>query len=461
MPLTIPDGLVASVSGFRGRVGDPLTPEVVCALASAFGAFLGRSGRRGDIVIGRDTRTSGRMLAGAAASGLASVGCNVVDLGIVATPTLMLTVRRSGMAGGIAVTASHNPADWNALKLVSPDGTFLDSETMREFLDFAVGEETGRASWDALGSLREDNRAAKRHLRAVLELPQIDARAVRERGLTVALDCVRGAGATLLPPLLDALGCRVVAIHTRMDGRFPRDPEPTAENLGELGDLVRSEGADLGLAVDPDVDRLSLVNERGTALGEDMTLALAAAAVLRRRRGTVVTNLSTSRAVDDVAAAYRSPVIRAPVGEINVVRRMQAEDAVVGGEGNGGVILPTLHYTRDAAVAAALVLQNLVDEGGSLSEAVGRWPSYEIIKRKLGFPRPSLAAAYRALEKDLGGEEVDRSDGLRLSWPGLRSWLHVRPSGTEPVVRLIAEAPESREAQQLIDHAARVLDGVM
>ena len=460
MPLTIPDGVVASVSGFRGRVGDPLTPEFVCALASAFGAFLGRSGRRGDIVIGRDTRTSGRMFAGAASSGLASVGCNVVDLGIVATPTLMFTVGREEVAGGIAVTASHNPADWNALKLVSADGTFLDSETMREFLDFAVGEETGRASWDALGSLREDKRGAERHLRAVLQLPQLDSRAIRERGLTVALDCVRGAGATLLPPLLDALGCRVVAIHTRMDGRFPRDPEPTAENLVELGDLVRREGADLGLAVDPDVDRLSLVSERGTPLGEDMTLALAAAAVLRRRRGPVVTNLSTSRAVDDVAAAYRSPVIRAPVGEINVVRRMQAEDAIVGGEGNGGVILPALQYTRDAAVAAALVLQNLVDEGGSLSEAVGRWPSYEIIKRKLGLPSASLADAYRALEEDLGGEEVDRSDGLRLSWPGLRSWLHVRPSGTEPVVRLIAEAPEGRDARELIGHAARILEGM-
>ncbi len=461
MPLTIPDGLVVSVSGFRGRVGDPLTPELVCALASAFGAFLEKSGRRGDVLIGRDTRTSGRMLANAAASGLVSVGRNVVDLGVVATPTLMLAVGRDEAAGGIAVTASHNPSDWNALKLAAPEGTFLDADAMRAFLDFALGDEVRRAPWDALGIVREDRGAADRHLRAVLGLPQLDVRAIRERGFSVALDCVRGAGATLLPPLLEALGCRVRAIHTEMDGRFPRDPEPTAENLRELGDLVRRERADLGLAVDPDVDRLSLVDEGGEALGEDLTLALAAAAVLRRSRGTVVTNFSTSQAVDDVAAAYQSPLVRAPVGEINVARCMQAEGAVVGGEGNGGVILPALHQTRDAAVAAALILQNLVDEGASLSEAAGRWPSYAIIKRKLSFPRASLADAYQALEQDLEGEGVDRSDGLRLSWSGRRSWLHVRPSGTEPVVRLIAEAPEREGAEALIRRASRVLEGVV
>ena len=461
MPLTIPDGLVVSVSGFRGRVGDPLTPDLACALAAAFGAFLDRSGDEGAVLIGRDTRTSGGMLASAAASGLVSVGCDVVDLGIVATPTLMLEVGKGDAAGGIEVTASHNPAEWNALKFAAPEGTFLDAETMGAFLDFALGEEIPRAKWDELGALREDGGASERHLRAVLALPQLDVDAIRSRNLTVALDCVRGAGATLMPPLLEALGCRVVAINAEMDGHFPRDPEPTAENLEELGDLVRSESADLGMAVDPDVDRLSLVNERGEALGEDLTLALAAAAVLRRTPGTVVTNLSTSQAVDDVAGAHQSTVVRAPVGEINVVRRIQAEGAVVGGEGNGGVILPELHHTRDAAVAAALILQHLVDEGSSLSEAAGRWPSYAIIKRKVSFPRESLADAYGALEEDLDGDGADRSDGLRLNWSGRRSWLHVRPSGTEPVVRLIAEAPDRSSAEELIERAARVLEGVI
>ncbi len=462
MPLTIPDGLVVSVSGFRGRVGDPLTPELVCALAAAFGAFLKSTGSGSEVLIGRDTRTSGSMLAGAAASGLVSVGSDVVDLGIVATPTLMLEVGRgAATAGGIEVTASHNPAEWNALKFAAPEGTFLDAETMAAFLDFALKGEVARAPWDQLGEVREDGGATERHLGAVLALPLLDAAAVSARNLTVALDCVRGAGAALMVPLLEALGCRVVAINTEMDGHFPRDPEPTADNLGELCDLVRSQQADLGLAVDPDVDRLSLVNEMGEALGEDLTLALSSAAVLRRTPGTVVTNLSTSQAVEDVASAHESTVVRAPVGEINVARRMQAEEAVIGGEGNGGVILPELHHTRDAAVAAALILQNLVDEGSSLSEAAGRWPSYAIVKKKVSFPRESLADAYGALEEDLGGDGLDRSDGLRLSWSGRKAWLHVRPSGTEPVVRLIAEAADRSEADELVARAARILEGVI
>jgi len=461
MPLTIPDGLVVSVSGFRGRVGDPLTPELVCGLAVAYGAFLKVTGKGSFVLIGRDTRTSGQMLAAAAAAGLTSVGCDVVDLGVVATPTLMLAVGKGEAGGGIEVTASHNHAEWNALKFAGPEGTFMDSGTMESFLDYALSEEIPRAAWDGLGALTEDSEATNRHLKAVLSLPSLDADAVRSRAFTVALDCVRGAGAALMLPLLDAFGCRVVSINMEMDGRFPRDPEPTAANLGDLCELVSREGADLGLAVDPDVDRLSLVNEQGEALGEDLTLALAAAAVLRRKPGVVVTNLSTSQAVEDVAKAYGGTVVRAPVGEINVARSMQAEGAVVGGEGNGGVIFPELHHTRDAAVAAALILQNLVDEGSSLSEAAGRWPAYAIVKRKISFPRESLPDAYRALQGDLESDTIDRSDGLRLSWSKRKAWLHVRPSGTEPVVRLIAEAPDPDAAEQLIQRAERILERVI
>jgi phosphomannomutase len=460
MPLKIPEGLVVSVSGFRGRVGDPLTPELVCALAAAFGASLRAAAGDGTLIIGRDSRTSGAMLSMAAASGLLSVGCDVVDLGIVATPTLMLEVERTGALGGIQVTASHNPAEWNALKLAAPEGTFLDADTMAAFLRFATEEDPKRAAWDDLGSLTTDHGAAERHLESVLELPLVDLEAIRSREFKVALDCVRGAGATIMPALLEALGCRVVAIHTDMDGHFPRDPEPTAENLQELGELVRQEGADLGLAVDPDVDRLSLVNERGEPVGEDLTLALAAAVVLSRTPGIVVTNLSTSQVVEDVARAHDSRVIRSSVGEINVARRMQSEGAVIGGEGNGGVILPSLHYTRDAPVGAALILQLLVDEGASLSEAVAQWPSYVIVKRKVDFPRDILADAYDVLEERLEGEEVDREDGLRLYWSSRRAWLHVRPSGTEPIVRLIAEALTRGEAEELIESAASVLTGL-
>ena len=462
MPLIIPDGLVVSVAGFRGRVGDPLTPELVCSLAAAFGAFARRSAdtgdaRAGDILIGRDSRTSGPMLAGAASAGLVSVGCDVVDLGVVSTPTLMLAVENSDALGGIEVTASHNPAEWNALKFAAPEGTFLDAETTSAFLEFALNEDPVRAPWDELGSVRADDGAAGRHLEAVLELPQLDLPALRARAFKVVLDCVRGAGATIMPQLLEALGCEVVAINTEMDGRFPRDPEPTAENLADFADFVRGEGADVGFAVDPDVDRLSLVSEKGVPLGEDLTLALASVVVLRRTPGIVVTNLSTSGIVEDVARAHGGELVRSPVGEIHVARRMQSEGAVVGGEGNGGVILPNLHYTRDAPVAAALILQHLVDEGSTLSAAVDRWPAYTIVKRKIDFPRGALSDAYVELERQLASDDVDSVDGVRLNWVARQAWLHVRPSGTEPVVRLIAEAPGRSEAEELIERAGEIL----
>lgn len=452
MPIVLPPGLMVSVSGFRGRVGDPLTPELIAALAAAYGVFLRGGGGGRSVILGRDSRTSGPMLAAAAAAGLASVGCDVVDIGVVPTPTLMMAVRDAGAAGGIAVTASHNPAEWNALKFATAEGVFLDAPGMARFRRL-LAEEIPRASWDRVGRVARDEGAARRHLRAVLDLPFVDVAALRARAFSVALDCVRGAGGAVMPELLEGLGCRVHAIGLEMDGRFPRDPEPTAANVGALGALVRETGADLGMAVDPDVDRLSLVDETGDPAGEDLTLALAAAAVTRRRPGLVVTNLSTSQVVDDAAAAAGARTLRAPVGEINVVRRMRAEGAVVGGEGNGGVVVPALHHTRDALVGAALVLQHLLDEGLPLTAAIARYPDYRIIKEKVAFPRERLDAAYARLEGRWPGAGRDRSDGLRLAWPGRREWLHVRPSGTEPVVRLIAEAPAEARARVLVEEA--------
>lgn len=460
MPLVLPSDLMVSVSGVRGRVGPSLTPELVAGVAAAFGAFLRSEGAAGPVVVGRDSRTSGPMLARAAVAGLQSVGVDVVEVGVVPTPTLMLAVEHHHAAGGIGVTASHNPAEWNALKLASGEGMFLDGDASQRFRSFLAEQDPPRAPWNALGSLSEDEDAIARHHEAILALPFLDLGALRARKIRVALDCVRGAGGRIMPALLEALGCHVTAIHLPSDGWFPRDPEPTAESLGELGALVRESGAEIGLAVDPDVDRLSLVDETGRPLGEDLTLALAAAVVLRRTPGPVVTNLSTSQVLEDVAGAFDAPVFRAPVGEINVARRMQAEGAVVGGEGNGGVILPALHLTRDAPVGAALILQHLVDSGLSLSQAAGRWPSYAIVKTKRVFPREALEGAYGALTRDLQADGEDRNDGLRLAWEERKAWLHVRPSGTEPVVRLIAEAPTETEARALVSRAGEVLDGV-
>jgi phosphomannomutase len=460
LSVPLPADLMVSVSGFRGRVGSALTPELVAALAAAYGAFLQADGAGNRVLLGRDSRTSGRMFAQSAIAGLQSVGSDVVDLGIVPTPTLMLAVEDAGAAGGIGVTASHNPAEWNALKFAAGDGSFLDPARMARFQASLEDAAIPRASWDALGSLEHDEGAIARHLERILALSVLDVGGLRKRRFKVALDCVRGAGGLMMPELLERLGCEVVATGLEVDGRFPRDPEPTAANLGELRELVCRSGADVGFAVDPDVDRLSLVAGDGEALGEDFTLALASAVVLRRTPGVVVTNLSTSRIVEDVAAAFRSPVVRAPVGEINVSDRMRVEEAVVGGEGNGGVILPELHLTRDAPVGAALILQYLLDEAVPLREAVARLPSYTIVKEKLAFPREAIREAYRRIEEEMDGADVNRDDGLRLAWPDERKWLHVRPSGTEPVVRLIAEAPEEDRARLLLQRAGACMETV-
>lgn len=461
MPIRLPADLMASVSGFRGRVGESVTPELFAGLAAAYGSFLQAEGDGDHVIVGRDSRTSGPMLARAAVAGLLSAGCRVTELGIVPTPTLMLAVRDTGAAGGLGVTASHNPAEWNALKFAVKGGTFLPPDRMARFQALIRSEDPARAPWDRIATPARDDSWPQRHLERILGLPFLDPDRIRALHIPVALDCVNGAGGVIMPELLARLGCEVHGMGLEPNGHFPRDPEPTAANLSGLGELVTASRARIGLAVDPDADRLSLVDERGRPLGEDLTLALAADVVLGRRPGTVVTNLSTSRVLDDVAARHGCRVIRAPVGEINVVVRMMAEGAVVGGEGNGGVIVPALHHTRDAAAGAALLLQYLAGEPDvALSDRIARLPTYRIVKEKMGFPRARLDDAYAALVRDLPTGDSDRSDGLRLEWPAEASWLHVRPSGTEPVVRLIAEARRSASARALVDGARSTLQSV-
>lgn len=442
-----PKGLMVSVSGVRGRVGEALTPEVVARFAAAFGAWsLARSTSR-EIVVGRDSRVSGPMFFRAVSAGLQSVGARTVDLGMAPTPTVQLEVEHRHAAGGLAITASHNPIEWNALKFIGPSGLFLDARegaSMRAFMDRGIP----RASWQELGTIESDDGAIERHISRILDLPVIDVTAIRAKRLRVALDTCHGAGATIMPALLERLGCDVVALNLTPDGLFHRPPEPVAENLGELEALVRSSGAVVGLATDPDVDRLALVDESGRAIGEDYTLALAARVVLRRERGPVVVNFSTSRVVEDVASEFGCEVVRAPVGEVNVALRMRDAGAVVGGEGNGGVILPALHLGRDAPLAAALTLQLLVDEQVPLAAIVARSPQYRIVKDKLDRPPGTLEAVYDALRADFPDASADDQDGLRLTWPD--RWVHVRPSGTEPIIRVIAEAPTEAEARELV-----------
>jgi len=442
------EGLMVSVSGVRGRVGESLTPEIIAKFAAGFGAWaMSRGTGKARIVVGRDSRVSGPMFQLVVHAALQSVGCDVIDVGMVPTPTVQLAVEHHQANGGLAITASHNPIEWNALKFIGPSGLFLDSDEGKQMRE-VVESNFPRATWDKLGTITQDKDAAREHIERILALPFLNVEAIRKREFRVALDCVRGAGGTFMPILLELLGCKLATINMQPDGRFPRPPEPVAENLGELQKLVQDSHCEIGMAVDPDVDRLALVSDEGVAIGEDYTLALAAKEVLRHRKGVVVTNLSTSRIVDDIAAEAGTRVIRAPVGEVNVATRMRAENAPIGGEGNGGVILSELHLGRDAPVGAALMLQLLLEESKPLSKIVAQYPRYIIFKDKLDRPNAPLDAVYEALRKHFADAEVDTQDGLRLTWPD--RWVHIRPSGTEPIVRVIAEAPTAEAAEQLV-----------
>ncbi len=452
------EGLMVSVSGVRGRVGEALTPEIIAKFTAGFGAWakISASGRA-KIVVGRDSRVSGPMFQPVVHSALQSVGCDVIDVGMAPTPTIQLAVEHHHAAGGLAITASHNPIEWNALKFIGPSGLFLDGDEAAAMRATVEGD-IKRAAWDELGVIELDEGAIARHIEQVIRLPFIDLDGIRRRGFHVALDCVRGAGGAFMPLLLTKLGCRVSAINLETDGRFPRSPEPVAENLGELETLVSSSGADIGFAVDPDVDRLALVSDKAKAIGEDYTLALAAKVVLKYRKGDIVTNLSTSRIVDDVAREQGRSVIRAPVGEVNVATRMRSENSPIGGEGNGGVILTELHLGRDAPVGAALILQLLLEEGKPLSAIVDSYPRYSIVKDKLDRPSAPLDTVYSSLREAFPDADADTQDGLRLSWSD--RWVHVRPSGTEPIVRVIAEAPSAEEAGLLIARSRVPLDAL-
>jgi phosphomannomutase len=452
--------LMISVSGMRGIVGTDLTPELVARHAAALGAWAREAGKP-VVVLGRDARTSGEMFARASLAGLQSVGCEVIDCGLVPTPTVQLAVEHHHAGAGLVLTASHNPVEWNALKMVGPDGIFLDADTGAQVRALAE-QGPARAGWDTIGTVRADDEAVARHVEAVLALPEIDLPAIRRRKFRVALDCVRGAGGVIMPQLLERLGCTVSAINLATDGRFPRPPEPLPEHLGALTRLVQASGADVGVAVDPDVDRIAVVDERGEPIGEDYTLAFAVRAVLARAgvapgeadAPVVVANLSTSLVVEDAAHDGGARFLRAPVGEAHVARMIRSEGALIGGEGNGGVMLPSLHLGRDAPLGMALILQYLAHSQRPVSELVATAPRYQIVKAKLA-RGANLAEAFSALRSRFPEAKADERDGLRLAWDG--RWLHLRASGTEPVIRIIAEARKAADAEAMITACRNLL----
>ena len=447
--------LIVSASGIRGIVGQGLTPDIAARYGAAFATHIaaGAPGR-GHVLIGRDSRVSGPVLLDAVAAGVRAAGLDVCDLGIVATPTGLLAVEEDEAAvGGLLVTASHNPAPWNGLKLVAPEGRFLSPPAGRDVQRRFEGE---IESIEYAGSARMGDRSARRgagraHVERILSLPIIDRELIASNAFHVALDCVRGAGGPIMLPLLERLGCRVSGLDLEPDGRFPRPPEPLVENLGKLSECVTAVRADIGFAVDPDVDRLALVDENGRPVGEDWTLALAVELVAAREPAPVVTNLSASRLIQDAADRVGVPLIRTPVAEAHVVARMLEVGSSIGGEGNGGVIYGGLHLTRDAPLAAALILQFLAESRSTLGAVVGERASYRIVKRTISREGLGMEESLAAIAAAAPSEaEMDRQDGIRLEWPD-GSWIHARPSGTEPIFRIMAEAPGEELAGERAD----------
>ncbi len=440
-----------SVAGIRGTVGESLTPDVVARFAAAFAQGL--PGR--PVVVGRDARVSGPAVYHAVAAGLLSAGRSVIDIGLATTPTTQIAVEHLGAAGGVILTASHNPAHWNALKFLSSRGEFLSARAGKQV---RARFESGRPAWvpfDRLGVETRESGALEWHLERVLGLGALDLERIRGRALTVAVDGCASVGGIAVPRLLERLGARVLEVDCVPDGRFTRELEPLPQHLGRLGQAVRAGGADFGVALDPDADRAAFVDAAGVPLGEEYTLALGAGVVLARKRGPVVTNLSTSNIVNAVCAAAGVPLYRSAVGEAHVVAMMRARGAVAGGEGNGGMIVPDAHLGRDGLVATALMAQAVASSGRSVRELADALPRLHMVKTKLPLPAepwPRLAARLRSGFKGL---RVQTTDGLRFSRGD--EWLHVRPSGTEPVVRVIAETPSEARTDELIARAREAL----
>lgn len=440
---------IISVSGLRGVVGESLTPEVATRYAAAFAASV----PAGDILIGRDSRPSGRMLSLAIHAGLQALGRTTIDAGIIATPTAGVLLRKEKAAGALQITASHNPSPYNGLKLFSGDGRVIPAAAGQAVLD---RYRNGAPAWlphDRLGAMRRCEDATSAHLLAVLAT--VDAERIRQCRFRVVLDSNHGAGSILGRRLLHELACLVTVLGEDPDGQFNHPPEPTAENLAGVLAAVTECGADIGFCQDPDADRLAVIDRSGRYLGEEYTLAMCVDHVLRQHKGPIVANCASSRMSEDLALRHGVPFFRSAVGEANVVDRMLANEAVFGGEGNGGPIDPRVGYVRDSFVGMALLLDAMASRQMTIAQLADELPRYEIVKTKIALKPEKLPAALETLERRFADAAADRRDGLRLDWPG--RWLLVRGSNTEPIVRAIAEAPAAEEAASLCAAAAETL----
>lgn len=458
--------LLKSISGIRGTIGgyagDNLTPEDIVSCTAAFGYWLLQKGNHPKVIIGRDGRSSGALVSNLVANTLMALGIDVVDLGYSTTPTVEMAVVWEQAGAGIILTASHNPMDWNALKLLNEKGEFISQQDGEAFLKLLQKGEIQYATVENLGQYRTADGYMERHVEAILELPLVKSalRNIRAKNFKVVVDCINSTGALAVPYLLRELGCKIVLLNGDINGQFAHNPEPLPAHLQDLAKAVVEEKADVGIAVDPDVDRLALVSENGELFGEEYTLVAVADYVLQHQKGATVSNLSSSRALRDVTQQHDCEYFAAAVGEVNVVTKMKEVNAVIGGEGNGGIIVPELHYGRDALAGIALFLAHLAKAGTKLSELRQRYPNYPMVKDKIALtPDIDIENLLQNLHEHYQHEQRDTQDGLKIDFPD--GWVHLRKSNTEPIIRIYAEGTTEERVQDFITNIHQKVNEIL
>ena len=434
--------LMVSISGIRGIVGDGLDPKTIIKYTSAYADFIGK----GKVVIGRDARITGEMVDQLVTGTLLAKGLDVINIGICPTPTVQYTVTQLNAEGGIAISASHNSNEWNALKLLNSTGQFMTPDENKIMLSNINESENNYSQWKKVGTRSLHTKGIQNHMNAVLSMKYIDLQAIRNRKFKVLADCVNGAGAYVIPQLLKDFGCEVIELDCEKTGIFPRLPEPIPENLVKTMQAIKESQVDLGIVVDPDVDRLVLITDKGETFGEENTITQVVKFILSKEKGNVVVNLSTTCAVDDVAKEYGCKVFRSSVGEANVVKKMKEVEAVVGGEGSGGVIYPALHYGRDALAGIGITLQHLVEFGRSITQLKDNLPQYSICKKRVKIGNLDPDTVINKMISKYSSEKINTEDGLRIDFDD--NWVHLRKSNTEPIIRIITEAKSAEEAEK-------------
>jgi len=442
--------LKISVSGVRGIVNESLTISVVCEFAQSFGEFL----KGGKVLVGMDTRISNKLISGVVISALSSVGCDVIDLGFAATPTVLYLARKTNAKGAVIITASHNPSEWNGLKFVKSDGTFLTKDEFQKLYNIYKTKSFSLKTFSAIGEIKTDKKLADLYFRDIYK--NINIALIKKKKFKIACDYCNGIGAVFTPSVLENLGCRVFEINKEIDGYFKHDPEPTPHNLKSLSRFVKKTRADIGFAQDPDGDRLAIVDEKGNALYGEIVLALCIKYILSEKRGPVAVNLSTSSVIDDICEEYGVKLYRSPVGEANVVQLMKNKKVLVGGEGNGGLIYPKINIARDSFVAIGIILEYMAKTSKTISELVAEIPAYVMSKYKFKISFDKQKAMFKKMETLFQKYEIDRQDGIKIIL-GKREWLHLRASNTEPIVRLIIETKTEVKNKEIYNKIKNIL----